>query len=57
MKARRQRILPRYPRTSRVTTIRAISRELAGRRGQRASRPSSRVRTTASLREETPSFR
>jgi hypothetical protein len=57
MKDWRQRILRRYPRTGRVTIIRAIGRESAGRRGQRASRPSSRVRTTASLREETPSFR
>jgi hypothetical protein len=57
MKDWRQRIPRRYPRTSRVIMIRAIGRELAGGRGQRASRPSSRVRTTASLREETPSFR
>jgi hypothetical protein len=57
MKDWRQRIPRRYPRTSRVTMIRTIGHELAGRRGQRASRPSSRVRTTASLREETPSFR
>jgi hypothetical protein len=33
MKDWRQRILRRYPRTGRVTMIRAISRELAGRRG------------------------
>ena len=33
MKAWRQRILRRYPRTRRVTMIRTISRELAGKRG------------------------
>lgn len=33
MKDWRQRILRRYPRTNQVTVIRAISRELAGRRG------------------------